>query len=85
MAQIRIPSFLKKLDKEEKYERMKEYMVWRNQHCTEYMKKHLESELTKLVEEEEKSSFPTWFQTRWNKAKSLGRRQVLRQIIKDLT
>jgi len=85
VSQIRIPSFLTKLDKEEKTEAMKEYMQWKIQFCTEYLAKHLEEELERLILEDEKRSCVTWFQTKWSKAKALGKREVLRHIIKDLT
>lgn len=85
MSQIRIPSFLTKLDKEEKQEMMKEYMQWKLQFCTEYLAKYLEDELERLVLEDEKRDYTTWFQTKWSKAKALGKREVLRHIIKDLT
>lgn len=49
------------------------------------MKEYMEQELDKLVLEDEKSSYPTWFQTKWSKSKRLGRREQLRNTIKDLT
>lgn len=85
MAQVRVPSFLTRLDQEKKAEMMKQYKAWKAWEVAEHLKTHLQNELDKLIQEEEQSSFTTWFQTRWSKAKSLGRREQLRQLIKDLT
>jgi hypothetical protein len=38
-----------------------------------------------MVQEDEKSGFSSWFQTKWNRAKNLGKREVLRKLTKDLT
>jgi len=81
---IRVPSFLTKLDKEEKREVMKEYMLWKEQYCTTYLVKQLEGELEKLTIEEEKHNFSSYFETRWARAKRLGSRATLRHILKDL-
>ena len=84
MALIKVPSFLTKLDKEDKMEMMKQLKSWKSWAVAEHLVVYLESELERLIEEEEKGSFPSWFQTRWSKAKSLGRREQLRHLIKDL-
>jgi hypothetical protein len=82
---IKVPSFLTHLDKNEKRELMKEYILWKKQHCTEYLIVKLEDELNKLILEDEKNNFSSWFETRWTKAQRLGKRAALRQILKDLT
>jgi hypothetical protein len=81
---IRVPSFLTKVDKEEKQDLMKEYVLWKKQHCTEYLVKKLEDELDKLIIDEEKNNFSSYFETRWARAKRLGSRATLRHILKDL-
>ena len=85
MSNIRVPSFLTKLDKEEKIEMVKQWASLKGYKCIDLMKEHMERELDKLVLEDEKSSYTTWFQTKWSKAKRLGRREQLRTTIKDLT
>ena len=85
MANIRIPSFLTGLDKEEKLEMLDQWQTLKGYKCIELLKAHMERELVKLVLEDEKSSFTTWFQTKWGSAKRLGRREQLRNVIKDLT
>jgi hypothetical protein len=85
LAQVRVPSFLTKLDKEKKIEQMKRYAIWKSDTIAELMVEHLESELTRLVLEDEKDSPLSWFQSRWSRAKRLGKREALRQLIKDLT
>jgi hypothetical protein len=84
MALVRIPSFLTNLDKEKKQEMMKQFKSWKAWEVADLLKAHLERELDRLIQEEETNSFPTWFQTRWSKAKRLGKREQLRQLIKDL-
>jgi len=81
---IKVPSFLTKVDKAEKEELMKEYMQWKESDCTLYLASKLESELDKLVTEDEKNSFSSYFQTRWNRAMNLGKRSIYRQLLKDL-
>ena len=84
MAQVRIPSFLTKLDPEQKKEMMQQYSSWKRWGVAELMVKHLEDELTKLILEDEKDSPLSWFQSRWNRAKRLGKREAIRHLIKDL-
>ena len=84
MAQVRVPSFLTKLDKERKMSMMKQFTSWKKWEVSELLAQHLKDELDRLIEEEEKGSFLTWFQTRWSIAKRLGKREQLRQLIKDL-
>ena len=81
---VKVPSFLTALDKEKKLEMMKQYKSWKAWEVADLLREHLQSELDRLIKEEEKGSFPTWFQTRWSKAKGLGKREQLRQLIKDL-
>ena len=85
MSNIRIPSFLTKLDKEQKLEMVKQWSTLKGYACIDLLKEHLESELNFLIVEDEKSSYVTWFQTKWSKARRLGRREQLRSMIKDLT
>ena len=85
MANVRVPSFLTKLDKEKKVEMIKQWSTLKGYECIDLMKEHMEQELDRLVLEDEKSSCITWFQTKWGSAKRLGRREQLRNTIKDLT
>ena len=84
MSSVRVPSFLTKLDKDRKVELIKQWSTLKGYECFDLLKAHLEGELSKLIEEDEKSS-STWFQTKWGRAKRLGRREQLRKMIKDLT
>jgi len=84
MANIRVPSFLTKLDKEEKTEMMKQFKSWKAWTVSEYLVTHLQEELDRLIVEDERDTFLSWFQTRWSRAKRLGKREQLRQLIKDL-
>ena len=81
---VRIPRFLTSLDKEKKQEIMKQFKSWKTWEVADLLRAHLQSELDQLILEDEKDSFSTWFQTRWSKAKRLGKREQLRQLIKDL-
>ena len=85
MSNIRVPSFLTKLDKEKKVEMIKQWSTLKGYECIDLMKQHLEDELAFLLLEDEKSGYVTWFQTKWSRAKRLGRREQLRKTIKDLT
>ena len=85
MSNIRVPSFLTKLDKEKKVEMIKQWSTLKGYECIDLMKEHMEDELNSLIQEDEKSSYTTWFQTKWGSAKRLGRREQLRNTIKDLT
>lgn len=82
---IKIPSFLTKLSKEEKAENMELYKGWVGHPLTEKLAEHLEAHYTKLLEEEEKSTFLTLFQSKWERAKLLAKRELLRSILKDLS
>lgn len=84
MSKIRIPSFLTKLDQAEKVDMMKQLKSWKAWAVSEYLVKHLEDELDRLIKEDERDSFSSYFQTRWSRAKRLGRREQLRQLIRDL-
>jgi len=85
LANIRIPSFLTKLDQEKKKEMIKQWSTLKGYECIDLLKESLEDQLDLSIEEDEKSSFTTWFQTKWSRAKRLGRREILRKMIKDLT
>ena len=85
MAKHKIPSFLTPLDKETKAEVMKEWITVSNSRSLEHLQAYLQQEVDRLVMEDEKGSFTTFFQTKWNRAKNLGKREVLRKLIKDLT
>lgn len=81
---IRIPSFLTKLDKELKQDLMLKYKRWKNNEVTNELRDFLEGELTKLTIEDERDNFSTLFQTKWQRAKRLGKREQLRNLLKDL-
>ena len=85
MAKHRIPSFITSLDKGTKETVMKEWLSVSRSHSIEHLTNYLQQEVDRLVREDEKGSFTTFFQTKWNRAKNLGKREVLRKIIKDLT
>lgn len=85
MAKHRIPSFISPLPNEKKEIVMKEWLQVSRSHTVEQLANYLQQEVDRLVREDEKSSFTTWFQTKWNRAKNLGKREVLRKLIKDLT
>ena len=63
---------------------MKQFKSWKAWEVADLLREHLESELDRLTREDEKDSFSTWFRTRWSQAKRIGRREQLRQLIKDL-
>lgn len=84
MGQIRVPSFLTKLDREKKIEMMKQFKSWNAWEVADLLREHLESELDRLIQEDEKNNFSSWFETRWTKAKRLGKRDAIRQLLKDL-
>ena len=81
---VKVLSFLTSLDKEKKEEMMKQYKSWKTWEVAELLKEYLTNELDQLIKEDERDSFSTYFQTRWSKAKRLGRREQIRQLIKDL-
>jgi len=81
---IRVPSFLTKHDKELKQELMLEFKAWKTNKVTNELRDFLEGELTKLITEDEKDNFSTLFQTKWQQAKRLGKREQLRNLLKDL-
>ena len=85
MTKHRIPSFLTRLGKEEKEMVMKEWLTVQQSHSMSHLRKSLQSELDRLIKEDEKSSFSTWFQTKWSRSKNLGKREILRKLINDLT
>ena len=64
---------------------IKQWSTLKGYECIDLMKQHLEDELAFLLLEDEKSGYVTWFQTKWSRAKRLGRREQLRKTIKDLT
>lgn len=84
MAKFRVPSFLGKLNPEMKKEQMELYKNWKYTSCTEYLLKHLERKYQQEIEEEEKKNPLNWFQSKWGSVKSHARRQLLRDLIKDL-
>ncbi len=81
---IRVPSFLTKHDQELKQELMLEFKRWKTNKVTNELRDFLEGELTKLITEDEKDNFSTLFQTKWQRAKRLGKREQLRNLLKDL-
>ena len=85
MSNVRVPSFLTRLDKDKKVEMIKQWSTLKGYECMDLMRQDMMDELEFLMQEDEKSSYVTWFQTKWSKAKRLGRREQLRKTIKDLT
>ena len=84
MSEIRVPSFLHKLPKTKKIELLKQWKTLQGYECIDLMLEYYETELEKSISRDEKDNFPSWFQTKWSRAKRLGKRLVYRQIIKDL-
>jgi len=84
MSETRIPTFLHKLPKPEKIEMLKQWQTLQGYRCIDLMQEYYENELEKSISQDEKDNFISWFQTKWSRAKRLGKRQVYRQIIKDL-
>ena len=84
MSNIKIPSFLTKLDREEKVEMTKQWSTLKGYKCFDLLQEHLENQLEQLISTDETSGFASWFQTKWNLAKSHGKREILRKLIKDL-
>ena len=84
MSQIRIPAFIVKKDKEEKARLMKQYLQWKQEEVTELLVQNLQGKLDQLIKEDERDTFLSKFQTNSCRAKRLGRRQELRELLKDL-
>lgn len=63
---------------------MLEFKAWKTNKVTNELRDFLEGELTKLITEDEKDNFSTLFQTKWQQAKRLGKREQLRNLLKDL-
>ncbi len=81
---IRVPSFFIIHYQELKQELMLEFKLWKTNTVTNELRDFLEGELTKLTTEDEKDNFSTLFQTKWQRAKRLGKREQLRNLLKDL-
>jgi len=64
---------------------IKQWSTLKGYECIDLMRQDMLDELEFLMHEDEKSGYVTWFQTKWSKAKRLGRREQLRKTIKDLT
>ena len=73
-----------KLDREEKVEMTKQWSTLKGYKCFDLLQEHLESELETLTKIDERTVFLSWFQTKWELAKSHGKREILRKLIKDL-
>ena len=84
MANIRVPTFLSKLDSEAKKEMMQLLKPWKASPVAEHLVSYLKSELDQLLKDAEKAIPVSEFETRWNHSKRLGKRENLRQLIKDL-
>jgi len=65
-------------------EKLTQYAYWQRAEICEMLVKELESKLEKIMLEEERESPISLFQSKYNRAKNLGRREVLRSVIKDL-
>lgn len=79
-----IPEFLSHLPKEEKKRLMLQYQSWKKWEIAEIIVKHYEDKLDRLVLEEEKESLLSMFQSKWARAKRMGKRKALRLVIKHL-
>ena len=84
MSNIRIPSFLTKLDREEKKEMIKQWSTLKGYKCIDLLLENLEEQLEILSLQDETSGFISWFQTKWSLARNHGKREILRKLIKDL-
>lgn len=85
MGQIRVPPFIRKIEKQEDREAMmKQYASWKRWAVAEEFVKYLEKEIERLVLEDEQDEPESEFQHKWSRVKRLGKRELLRKIIKDL-
>ena len=84
MSKVRVPSFLTHLDKEHKVEMIKQWSTLKGYQCIDLMKEHLEEQLEQLSTQDESTGLSSWFQTKWQLARSHGKREILRKLIKDL-
>lgn len=84
MAKIIVPPFLQKVDAEIKPKMIKQHKIWKNWDCNELLIKYLEDELEALVRQDELDSFSSYFETKWAKAKRLGKRDAIRSLLKNL-
>ena len=84
MSKVRIPTFLLCTPKEILSETLQRYKLWKQDVTCEQLVEHLESKLDTLMLEEEKFTPVSLFQSKYERAKNLGKREVLRSIIKDL-
>ena len=80
----KVPEFLSPLPSEEKQRLMKKYLTWKGEEITELMVKHYEKKLEQLLIEDEKDSPLSWFQSKWTRAKRLGKREAIRKFIEHL-
>lgn len=84
MALRRIPDFLSSYPKEDKERLMKQYIQWKKWEITGIMIEHYEKKLDQLIQEDEKDSPLSWFSLGFGRAKRLGERKMLRNLIKNL-
>lgn len=85
MSKLKIPDFLAKkiktLTDEEKKEWITQYKIAKTNRVVELMVEELEKELSRLVQLDEKDSLVSKFEFQTTKAKRLGERKKLRQLI----
>lgn len=85
MAKVRVPFFYEDCTQTELQEKLKLFKVWANDTVTNDFKLSLEKRLEVLIKDEEKENPISWFQSRYNRAKNLAKRELLRSLIKDLS
>ena len=85
MSKIRIPDFLAKkiktLPEEEKKEWITQYKIAKTNRVIELMLEELEKELSRLTLADERDDLISKFQFQTTRAKRLGERKKLRQLI----
>jgi len=84
MAKIVVPPFLHTVDADIKVKMIKQHKIWKNWDINELLVKHLEDALESLIRQDETESFSSYFETRWAKAKRLGKREAIRNLLKNL-
>lgn len=87
MSKERIPvwldSLMKKADAQEKQELFKLYQSLKKHKLIKTMVSHAEKELERMTIEDERDDFLSKFTTQTRRAKRLGERKQLRQLVKN--
>ena len=84
MSKVRIPNFLLGTPRDELQDTLEKYKHWKQKEICHKLVDYLEDKLEKMLLEEETTNPLNWFQYKWIRAKNLGKREMLRLIIKDL-